>query len=156
MSPPTSPPAASVGQSVSFRRRPTQRPSGGNGGLAQGGGLYLAGVTSATLRLYYVNSNIAWGGSGGTGGSGSINSTAYGGNAGAGGCGGWAQGGGLFTCASTVADTGTYILSNIALGGNGGSTGVPGIGTTVGADGAGGAAGTPKAAGVSTIAARSP
>ncbi len=106
---------------------------GGAGGCAQGGGLYLYSVSSACLSLPYLNSNLAWGGSGGTGGNGSICYTAPGGCAGAGGCAGNAQGGGLFTAASTVTVNCAYVLSNIALGGNGGSTGVPGVGTTVGA-----------------------
>ncbi len=120
---------------------------GGAGGCAQGGGLYLYSVSSACLSLPYLNSNLAWGGSGGAGGNGSICYTAPGGCAGAGGCAGNAQGGGLFTAASTVTVNCAYVLSNIALGGNGGSTGVPGVGTTVGAYGAGGAAGSAQGGG---------
>ena len=107
---------------------------GGTGGNATGGGLYLTGVTSATLTLYSVSGNIAWAGAGGTGGSGSGGSSP-GGAGGAGGNGGLAQGGGIYTSGSTVTDNSAHIIGNIAYGGTGGTGGLWGIGTRLGAMG---------------------
>ena len=114
----------------------------GSGGTAQGGGLYLTGVASATLGLSAVNANTAQGGTGGMGGTGSTGATASGGH---GGQGGTAQGGGLFLSATTLVDNGSGLVGNVAVGGNGGTGGLQGTSAGTGSLGAGGNAGSAKA-----------
>ncbi len=94
---------------------------GGNGGVAQGGALYVTAATTVTLTASIVSSDTAHGGDGGDDGvSGDFQTVA--GNAGDG------QGGALCAAAgTTVTLTASTLSSNIAQGGDQGlALGIPG------------------------------
>ncbi|MBE7463164.1 MAG: hypothetical protein HS116_06650 [Planctomycetes bacterium] len=128
--------------------------SGGSGGTAQGGGIWVNGGTLA-LTGATLQGNDARGGQGGGGGVGGdlTGAIGRGANGGTGGIGGTAQGGGLYTAATTANVTTTLVFDNTALGGNGslggnGGGGTGGGGTTGGNGGAGGTGGHAQGGGV--------
>jgi CSLREA domain-containing protein len=105
--------------------------TGGLGGSASGGGLYMAGGT-ATLTNDTLNGNLAQGGVGGTGGSGPVVGPGFAG----GGVGGTGAGGGVEVAGGTATLTNDTLAGNRAQGGVGGTGGTSGWG--VGGDDGGG------------------
>jgi hypothetical protein len=104
---------------------------GGNGGDANGGGLYASGGSLSEAISLLVQHNLAQGGYGGAGGNGRY-------SGGAGGQGGNASGGGLYTNGTAVRMNASPVLQwNTAQGGNGG----PGGNASDGLAGAGGGGG---------------
>jgi hypothetical protein len=122
--------------------------AGGAGGVASGGGMYVAAGT-VTLNNDILSSNKAQGGVGGNGGVGGITAQfgVNGGAGGAGGAGGVASGGGMYVAAGTVTLTSDTLSSNQANGGGGGGGGVGGKGEDGADGGMGGAGGTGGAGG---------
>ena len=102
----------------------TEGGAGGDGGLAQGAGLFATGG-SLTVSASNVRGNQANGGNGGDGktgegATGEGDTFAYGGDGGA------AQGAGLYLSVASPSITTSTIANNGASGGNGGSGGVGG------------------------------
>lgn len=118
--------------------------NGGNGGQAQGGGIYSTGSVSGTGFLLF-NGNAAIGGYGGAGGSAAVSSPLI--FSGRGGQGGSANGGAIYGL--NMALRGMFV-SNLALGGSGGRGGSgtpafdPGVTSNGIRGGAGGAGGEAK------------
>jgi hypothetical protein len=90
----------------------------GAGGSAAGGGLYVSG-TSASLTNVTVDSNVARGGNGGSGGTAHVFNAVF---HFPGGLGGGAAGGGIYAGASTVELRGMNITRNAVKGGAGGNS----------------------------------
>jgi hypothetical protein len=106
--------------------------SSGKGGMAQGGGLYVAGG-NVTLSADQLTSNAANGGQGGI----VFPAASYGGYGGAGGTG---FGGGLYAAGGSVTLNNDTVSGNIARGGNG-AFGAQGHGLTPGGASYGGLGG---------------
>jgi hypothetical protein len=123
--------------------------AGGAGQLAAGGGIYIGGG-SLTITGSTLTQNQAIGGKGGTGGTGgAATSAAYGIHAGRGGTGGAAQGGGVYTSATTVSLSTSTISSNTVGAGAGGTGGAGFDGFSVpGSGGRGGDGGVGLGAGM--------
>jgi hypothetical protein len=129
--------------------------TGGNGGAAQGGGIYADSVTITLSNQSSVNLNRLLAGPGGNGGNGatSAGKATYGGPGGSGGNGADAEGGGLFVSGgSFTLSGGSVVLSNSLLAGSGGNGGNGGTGATAGVHnldwGAGGAGGSARGGGL--------
>src|SRR5262249_35338431 len=87
-------------------------PPGASGQDAQGGGLYISGGSSVSVKIA---------------GSSIINNTAVGGGGGTvGGSGGSGQGGGIYASGGTLMLSNSSLTSNTAAGSIGGSPGFPG------------------------------
>lgn len=102
------------------------RVSGGNGGNAFGGGMYLDGV-NATVERSTVEQNLVssgWGAAGGYGGPGGD----VGGDGGAGGAGGDAAGGGIALYRGSLALRHSTVFANSVYAGSGGNGGFGGVG----------------------------
>jgi hypothetical protein len=113
---------------------------GGNGGTAQGGGVFnsavtlsLNGAVALTLMSSTIAGNNAIAGPGGSGGSGGL-----GGAGGNGGNGGQAFGGGIDNVSGTVTILNNTISNNNAIGGNGGNGGAVTLNDATGGNGGNG------------------
>jgi len=102
--------------------------SGGSGGDGVGGALYIDGLT-ATITLHALLTNLAQGGCGASGATGSTLGDA--------GDGGWGVGGALYVVQGTVSVNLALLELNATLGGAGGRTGATGSGIGGDALGAG-------------------
>ena len=125
----------------------TNGQTGGQGGAAGGGALYLSGGDAVLTGTSSLTGNSATGGYGGTGGRGGY--TTFAGWVGAvGGAGGTASGGGAFVSGGSLSvPTSGAIISNTATGGDGGNGGPGGTSMTVGAQGNGGNGGSARGGG---------
>jgi hypothetical protein len=126
---------------------------GGDGGTAQGGGVFATNV-GLTLANLPISANNAIGGNGGSGtnnGSGRPPKTGYQGSGGFGGDGGAGLGGGLYSSKGTLSLTDVSISANQATGGQA-SPGLSGIaGATYGLGGGGGDGGAGQGGGFYSV-----
>ncbi|MBA4192194.1 MAG: hypothetical protein C0467_29835, partial [Planctomycetaceae bacterium] len=127
--------------------------NGGGGGAADGGGMYVSGSETITIRSTTIASNSVTAGSGGTGGAGGGGGTggyglfddgsdARGGDGGNGGGGGATGAGGLYIFATSSSKRATVANVTVAYNTMTGGTGAAGGGGGLGGDGGDGGNGS--------------
>ncbi|MCE9564160.1 MAG: hypothetical protein K8U57_19125 [Planctomycetes bacterium] len=120
--------------------------SGGNGGLAQGGAIWIGAATVTIDGRADFSANQAVGGGGGT--VSAASAAVAGGKAGNGGSGGAAEGGAIYTNSGAVSVSLSRFTGNLATGGIGQDGG--GFGTVIGGAGTGGSGGAGRGGAIAT------